>query len=182
MSKTIPLSEATFEQLKDAAERMGLEVKHGNNAAQIRYKLEAAVPGLEEITVDDDDDLRAARTSPGTDISANAPNINDLGHHADPRVTIRIPSTKEPGGDRDVPVGVNGTIFLIRRDEKVEVPYRVYEALNHAVETKYEFKQTGLESAMHEREAHAYEFSVLREPPEEEVRAWRARTDVLEVA
>jgi hypothetical protein len=42
------------------------------------------------------------------------------------------------GGDRPVPVSVNGDQILIRRNEWVKIPYRFYLAMMNAVQTTYE--------------------------------------------
>ena len=100
-------------------------------------------------------------------------------HHLDPKVLISIPATGEKGGERDVPVPVNGNTFTIRRDTPVEVPYRVYEALKNAVQTTYEQRSSAPDRPPEiiSRDSPSYPFSVLRMPPAEEIRAWRERTD-----
>lgn len=56
----------------------------------------------------------------------------------DDLVRIRINITDTPGGNEPVPVSVNGRAMLIPRDKDVEVPSKYVEALEHAVEHRYE--------------------------------------------
>ena len=51
------------------------------------------------------------------------------------KVRIKIMSTETQRDD--VPVGVNGHTYLIKRDEPVEVPLSVLEVLDHATYTAY---------------------------------------------
>lgn len=63
------------------------------------------------------------------------------------KVKIVIQSTGDDAGGDDVYIGVNGRGFLIKREEEVEVPAYVVEALKNAVQTKYRNridKETGL--------------------------------------
>lgn len=55
------------------------------------------------------------------------------------RVKIKIPSTEREKDD--VSVGINGHVFLIKRDEFVEVPVAVIEVLNNAKMTVYTQKK-----------------------------------------
>lgn len=47
------------------------------------------------------------------------------------RVAVRIPSGESPD-DRVLEVGYNGTMFLLRRGETLEVPEPIYEVLRDA--------------------------------------------------
>lgn len=83
---------------------------------------------------------------------------------ADGRIAIVIHKTGEQGGDRAVPVGVNGRMYLIKRGEEVRVPAAVVEVLKNAVETKYEWRPDPTKpngGEMVARDAQAYPFSVL---------------------
>lgn len=63
-----------------------------------------------------------------------------------------------------VPVAVEGVQFTIRRGEKVIVPIEIVEALEHAVETRYESElNKDMSTTMEPREVLSYPFSVLRE-------------------
>lgn len=80
------------------------------------------------------------------------------------RVKIHIMKTDKDGGDRDVPVGVNGKIYLIQRGVDVEVPVEVVEVLKNAIETRWEQRKdpdNPLRSQMIRRDTHAYPFSIV---------------------
>ena len=80
------------------------------------------------------------------------------------KVTIMIHKTGEKGGDRDVPIGVNGRISLVQRGVEVEVPRSVLEVLKNAKETRWEWVPNNSHPQGGElvsREAHAYPFSVV---------------------
>ena len=53
-------------------------------------------------------------------------------------VVIRIQSQNEPGGEQPVPVGVNGSVMLIPRDQDARIPRSYYEVLKNAVVDRYE--------------------------------------------
>ena len=53
-------------------------------------------------------------------------------------IYILIPNQDRPGGDREVPVSINGTTLYIKRNTRSLVPEEYVEALDHAVETHYD--------------------------------------------
>ena len=62
---------------------------------------------------------------------------NDRSGENDQMVTIMIPKQAGPGGDRPVPVGVNGTHILIPREEEVQIASRYVSVLKNAIQTEY---------------------------------------------
>ena len=50
---------------------------------------------------------------------------------------IVIHNHEGPGGRDDVPVGVNGRVWQIKREREVTVPAAVYNVLMEAMETRY---------------------------------------------
>lgn len=108
-------------------------------------------------------------------LGASPPNGS---HHHDPKIEIMVPSTREKGGNRDVQVPVGGVVFLIRRDAWTPAPYRVYEALNNAVERTFEQIQArpNEPAEIVARDNFSYSFSTRNGPDEAELAAWRART------
>jgi hypothetical protein len=50
---------------------------------------------------------------------------------------ITIHNQEGPGGKDDVPVGVNGDVWQIKREHEVEVPEMVFDVLKNAVEDRY---------------------------------------------
>jgi hypothetical protein len=104
-------------------------------------------------------------------------------HHHDPKIDVNIPQTAEAGGKDDVQVSVNGVQWTIQRDRWVTVPYRVFEALNHALQTVYEYSSDDLgRMKVDERNVYSYPFQTKNEPSEAEVIAWRKRTESVELA
>lgn len=74
-----------------------------------------------------------------------------------PRVQITIHGQDGEGGEEDVPVGVNGKVFQIKRNVPVMVPPSVVEVLNHAVQTQFIPQKDG---SMKTREFRRISFSV----------------------
>lgn len=96
-----------------------------------------------------------------------------LSSKEDPRITIQLNEQEGPGGDRAVPVMVNGVAMLIPRNRAVAIPYRYYLALDAARGTTYEQDEnTGDISA---REVLRYPFNVVQQPSREAVEAWYAK-------
>ncbi|MEO5368526.1 MAG: hypothetical protein H7833_00460 [Magnetococcus sp. DMHC-1] len=54
------------------------------------------------------------------------------------KITITIQPAPDKNGNRPVPVGVNGSIMLIPRGKKVEVPAPYVEVLSNARQTVVE--------------------------------------------
>jgi antitoxin component of MazEF toxin-antitoxin module len=54
------------------------------------------------------------------------------------KADILIPSTRGDDGKDAVFVGVNGSTFLIKRDQKVRIPVEILEALNNAIQDEFE--------------------------------------------
>lgn len=93
---------------------------------------------------------------------------------SDPRCKIMIPSAEVDGKtiDDDVQVGVNGTAFLIRRNETVDVPLRVWLALKNAIRTSINHNpSTGEETR---RDVPAYPVQTLERPTDAVIEAWEA--------
>lgn len=132
--------------------------------ADMSPALEQAVPGTTK--------AKAAR-------KGHFKGMVDKSSEGDPKVTIHIPRQSGPGGDRHVPVSVNGRLMLIPRARNVEIPYRYYEALNNAIEARYEeVPARGDQPAdMKRTDVHSYPFHVLRMPAAAEVEAWIRHQD-----
>lgn len=183
----VSLNEATYPQLKEFCENNGLEVKLGHQASHLRSKIITAYPGTQEIEVSAESDVasevevrRGGTTvvSGPRKVEAGRPKLPPSHHKSDPTIEIMIPTTKEPGGKREVEVGVNGLLFLVRRDEWVKVPYRVYEVLNNAIETTYEdipSQIPGMPPTRERYDVHSYPFNSRNGPSDEELAAWLDR-------
>lgn len=67
---------------------------------------------------------------------------------------LTIHSSDSPGGHDDVPIGINGYVYLVKRDVEVTVPVEVISALRDAVTTKYE--QQGVDKTTGEMSYRTY--------------------------
>lgn len=182
----VHLLEATPEQrFTFASQFLGLDVTAGEDDNSVMAKIEAAQPGTETIFVMEADpeviEMIGSAPQPVTQEQQEAAPTGDrmrgtLGH-ADPRVTIQI-NTEERNGetyDRDVPVGVNGTVWLIKRGVPATIPLRVYEALKLAVRDNITHNpNTGDETVT---QVPSVQMSVLDMPSRAEQEEWRAKTD-----
>lgn len=134
----VQINEATPEQLfAFATLTLGLEPPPNAGTAKLRSMIQAAAY-----------DKPTIRVPGGDGGGAKAPRIarprggpmRVLGDGQDPeeKIWIRIPATKEPGGDLPVPVGVNGIVMLIPRDEDSAVPRKYVQVLLDAIEWQYD--------------------------------------------
>lgn len=96
--------------------------------------------GKQGANIADIGDISSTADNSGT--TENLSDIVELNAHGQDfcgdKVEILIPSTRGDDGKDDVFVGVNGSTFLIKRDEKVRIPVEILEALNNAVQKEYE--------------------------------------------
>lgn len=183
MSKMIQLEQADRPSLMAKANELGLEIKHGTNDTSIRAAILAADPGCTEIPQIGDPDGQvqtlesAAMAKHGRSSKGNA---NPRHYSNDPRVRLMIHTTADKSRAKVVYLTVMGDTFAIKRGVEIEVPYRVYRALDLAVEkqrvdTGETNPQTGL-PLYDFLEVHSYPHSVKRLPPQSEVDAWLAKT------
>lgn len=187
---TVPLAEADFATLRQYALAIGIEVKHGFNSAQLRARIEHAEPGVTDIplTIGDAPPSPAAEASAAPDnvtsiadavtaAPATAPRYSVNNPSADPKVAIRVHKTSDPTREKEVTIIVLGHVTRIRRGEKVEVPYRVFKALDTAIEKRAvpsdRVNSFGTVEYDYE-EVHSYPFDVLAMPPAEEIAAYDA--------
>lgn len=198
----IPLQDADLATLKHFAEAfLGIEIKPGTNAAQVRGMIGKAAPELKDVPPLPAPPAPIVQVAPapiaqpvpqavgeGEDpiarpAAVSLPASTELLHPSmDPKVTIMVAATADKSRPKDVTVGVNGDIFRIQRGQKVDVPYRVYLALEDAKEKAPVPDPSGAtnpftgEPIMVWEEVHSYPFSVYKEPSPEEVAAWHQRT------
>jgi hypothetical protein len=202
--KKIQIGEATVPQLRYHAETvLGLEVPRIANSGQLKAKIEAAAPGTTEITVADEVESPAQVQAEKNTVDATAAAAQEreqqaevaeasfhgmnakqaAAHHNDPTIEVKVLLSDKAGGERDVPVSVNGIQWLLQRDKWVKVPYRVFEALQHAEETKYELSNNDIgQMQSSERQVPSYPFQTQNGPSEAEIASWRKRTESVELA
>lgn len=78
------------------------------------------------------------------------------------QVCIQIESANMVGGDRPVPVGVNGQAMLIPRGRPVWVPESYEEVLRNAVEDHYDQTDSGLGTP---HKSRSYPYSIATPTP-----------------
>lgn len=76
----------------------------------------------------------------------------------DKKLKIFVPKQAGSDGDRPIPVGVNGTIILIPREEECEIALRYVQVLQNAVTTEYDFDEVGNSTP---RDVKLYPFQVI---------------------
>lgn len=194
----IPLDQADAKALTDFATLiLGLEVRPGTNATQLRGKIRQAVPDIKDIPapreevavpapvaasplptgyvpVDGEDPIArpAAISMPPSEALTHA--------ERDPKVKIRVFKTPDKTKPREVTIQNGGYVVRLRRGEAVEVPLRIYFTLLDAKEMARvdsddidPVTQTHLWSW---EEVQSYPFEVLAMPSAEEIAAWQQAT------
>jgi hypothetical protein len=191
--KTVKFEDASHAELVYFAVTVkGIEIKPGTNATQIRSKIRTVDPEIAEFDVPDDLEAAGAKSAEAAQsveigVRSGARQVPEpqrggplpaSSHKNDPTIDIYIPSTKDPGGEREVQVAVNGYLWLIKRDQWITVPYRVFRALENAVETTHEWDLGGGEggtTTKTRRDTPSYPFNYRNGPSEAEIAAWHQR-------
>lgn len=184
---SINQADATDEQIVEFATTLGADFKPNEKPDKIRA-LVKTIHGDGKILVRDPDAPVEMVGSPPpghpVPVSRATPIGGSFGRN-DPRATINIEIGQEEGGERSVMVGVNGTIFSIKRGEDVEVPYRIYKALNDAQQTQitYTADPTTPEGVQESRrESRRFPVNLIRGPSADEVAAWEESIKDVELA
>lgn len=178
MSKIkVKISEATAEQLQQFA----IEATGGNFSGQtiekLRAQAKAANSGEDtfEILGKDVDNIELGTPQPPrkiraeviSDGSADSDGLDsedvpfapaEKPDRGDELIPIMIQISDKEGGQRPVPVAVNGTAILIPRGKPCEVKRKYVEVLAHAIEQHAVLDDQGRIIGM--REVHAYPFSI----------------------
>lgn len=191
----IPIDEADLATLKHFAETLlGIEVKDGTNASQLRAKITKAAPDLKDVPpipappapvvqqaapVAEQEAVGVvpARIDPKT-----TPAKLKIMHQVnDPRCEVKVNKTADKHRSKDVTLMVNGVQTRMQRGVWVDVPYRIYEALNNAVERVQvpgdEINQATGEPLYVWEEVPSYPFEVRNLPDEATLKAWHAAVD-----
>jgi len=183
------LLEATPAEIKlFATNFLGLDLEADDNDVTIYAKVEAAHPS-ETIFVPEDAETFAQADMIGLPPQRPAgarepsPNSSDGDRMAgsfgrdDPKVTLTI-NNEDRGGEvysRDVPVGVNGVVWLLQRNKPITVPYRVFAALELAVRDS--ITMDGQTGEVHHTAVRTVPYNVIDGPTRAEVAEWMARQD-----
>jgi hypothetical protein len=175
--KTVPWDEATLTELKMfAAQVLGMSTHPSIGESTLRGKIRQAYNG-QEITImvnesGPEDEAVGDAPSPPSETPNDGKALRGASAAGDPKVKITIAEVEGAGGKRPVPVGVNGVIMLVPRGKAVDIPYRYYEALTHAVKTTYE--QDEASGEVISSDVPSYPMSVNVMPPQAEIDAYLA--------
>lgn len=138
----IAIDKAELAQLVEFAVMMGLEVDGKANQADVIALIRSAGYAGKSIRI------MVSAPSPNTRKSSDPlatseafvwDGTDEYGiKRARRMIYIQIPNQDRPGGDREVPVSINGTSLFIKRNTPSLVPEEYVEALDHAHETHYD--------------------------------------------
>ncbi len=152
----VPLADATRDQLhRFAAMILGLELSGRPQRDTLLAKI--AESGYTRDVIPD-------MPAPAAPTPANDMGMQVYKYEGREFTNILISIDENPGGDRPVPVQVNGKLMYIPRGKIVGVPVEYALNLNDAVQYKYEQGSTNQETGdtaplSAPREVHSYPFS-----------------------
>lgn len=137
--KTVPLKEATAEQMRTFAKNsLGMAFPANTKEETMRAKIASAWAKPEiPVASADADDADALPPSPPRPVTAEQQKPGKK------MVRIIIAQTEEPGGADPVPVGVNGSVMIIPRGKEVDIPLAYFEVLKNAVQDRYVTDEEG---------------------------------------
>lgn len=126
------ISEATAAELREFAKiSLGLDgISDTDGIPAVIGKMAAAGYNLPTITIQNPDLVVTPRDE-------DSPSGARREVNGRTEIRIQIHKSEKAGGSRDVPVGVNGKMFMIPRGKPVWVPEAYVEALKNAVELHY---------------------------------------------
>ncbi len=169
-----------------ANEVMQLEVKPGTSKANIIERMKVVDDTIEEIEIIGfTDPVNPLPAEDGGAVAGDITSGHASTHYSrDPLVTVRIQTSPETGGDRPLPIGVNGDWIVCNRDVNVDLPYRFYEALVNCIATdmRQTMRQDGLGFNTTKRDLQGVQFSVVRPADPTAIAEFRKRTDSINAA
>lgn len=186
----IPMEEADYATLKHyAVTKHGIEIPHGANANTLRGKILAVEPDCKEVpkikpgeALPSAREVAAAKVAAAGDEGDWAPidPTNIMHYKNDPKVALKIDKTTDKTRAKIVTVSVSGDVWRMERGVEHVVPYRVFEALDHARENQaVETDEINPHTKMPMKEwqeVHSYPFNVTRHANPKHVEQWRAAT------
>ena len=175
--KTVPWDDATLEDLKKfVAQVLGISVNYNIGESTLRAKIRQAYGGdtITIMVLDGEEEVVAedAPAPASTKPPLQGKALRGSSAENDPKVTITIAEVEGAGGKRAVFVSVNGVAMLIPRGRPVDIPYRFYHALTHAIKTVH--SQDEQTQEIISAEVPSYPMSVNKPAPQAEVDAYLA--------
>lgn len=186
-----PIEQSTDDQVRAYAEMTGVEIEPTDTIDDIRVNVLLSLGGSEEILV--------MQTPAPVDMTGTPPPFvegarevaqvvpgamqGSLGHD-DPKVKIRIANEERNGKiyDRDVEVGVNGRCWQLRRNADIDIPYRVFMAMQMAVTDSVTIDDTpGAGFPEIHTAVQRFNYQIIDMPSRAEIAEWRERTDAVEL-
>lgn len=132
MSRTIPIADATVDQLLYFATTiLGLDIHHAVRKRETILSKISTASDATEITVTDEVPVAAG--------PAPKPEQKHIPAHERPPVIVKIALGEATDGEEAVPLSLNGKAMLVPRGRWCQIPYAYYAGpLLHAVEDRYE--------------------------------------------
>ncbi len=173
--ETVPIDEATPEQLRSYAQSfLGIPIDGDDDAAVLAKVRAASDSGTIYVRVGEEPADQTGSPPPAEEIKGGGI-VGSLGRK-DPKVTLVLHAEERDGVviNRHKEVGVNGVAWLLKRGEPITIPYRVYEALNNA--ERHVITHTS-EGETKEQVVKYVPFNVVSMPSAAEIEAWHRETD-----
>lgn len=202
-TKRIPIEEADLATLKAFAElTLGIEVKTGTNAKQLRGQIQQAMPGVTDVPALAEKpvstwgdpmakpDMQAAAARRAAEHAAKveeaARNYSIHLPQNDPKVTVEFHRTADKSRAPDVTIGCDGYVCRYQRGKRVDIPYRIYLVAKDAIEKQaVDTDEINPITNLPYKEwvdVPSYPMMVHAMPSAEEIAAWHAVVDGQEAA
>lgn len=185
---TIPMATASDAQLLQFAEMIGADIDSADGRTAFISKIHMIAPGIDAIRLPEVASAPQGGSAPeapmdfGDDPKATA--LGAVRMHTsfpDPRVILQIDNEERDGQtySQDVNVGVNGKVFQLKRGTPLDVPARVWIALNNARRNVITHDSEG---NVQESSALSYPFTVIEPASQADLREWHEQTKEIEMA
>lgn len=190
--RTVTFAEATDPEIINFAQILGLDIEPGSDRNIVIASIQTVFPGDAFNVPDAPAPVDMAGSAPprpegytpaagGGVLRAEDHPANAGATYADPRAVIIIDNAERDGviSKVDVAVGVNGVVWQLKRGVKLDVPFRVVEALNNAVRNSITHNDEG---EVVESETLAYNYRPLEMPSRDQIAEWHERVDAAQMA
>lgn len=171
------IDEATTEELRVyGTQFLGIPLEDNLSDAEVLAKVKTANDGATIWIMPAPEIDQTGAPPPPVDVGQSTGGLMGGLGRADPKVRLTLHAEERDGviTSRHKEVGVNGIVWLLKRGESLEVPYRVYLALNDAVRDGITHDSEG---EVHHQMVHNTPFNVEHLPSKEEIADYHSRTD-----